>query len=358
MATVKDYYETLGLERGASVDEAKKAFRKLARKYHPDLNPGDKASEEKFKEVNEAYAVLSDPKKKEEYDRFGKTPFGAGAGAGFKAPPFEDIFEFGFGDIFSDMFGFGAGGPQVMRGSDLVTGLEISLEEAYSGVTKRMTLQREIPCKTCGGTGVESSTLCPGCRGSGKTSTARGFFTLSQTCPECRGTGRKITKACKDCRGQAANLKKETLDVKIPGGVDTGSTVRLRGMGNAGTGGGPSGDLRIRIKVRAHPMFERKDNDIYLSLPVTFGEAALGAKVEVPTIDGSAKMTVPQATQGGQRFKLKGKGFRPPGGGPRGNMYVDVAITVPKKLDSKTKDAIDQIEASYSENPRKGMVKK
>jgi molecular chaperone DnaJ len=354
MAAVKDYYEILGVSKDASLDEIKKAYRKLARKYHPDLNPGDKVAEERFKEVNEAYAVLSDPKKKEEYDRFGKSPFEGGAWYE-GAPPFEDIFEFGFGDIFSEIFGGRRAGP--VRGSDLVTDLEVSLEEAFTGATKRMTLMREASCTSCGGTGVEASVVCPKCKGSGKLYTSRGFFRMAQTCSTCGGTGRKVTKSCKVCGGQGKTYKSETVTVKIPAGVDNGSTLRLRGMGNAGQGGGPPGDLRIRVSVRPHPLFERKGNDIYLKLPVTFGEAALGAKVEVPTIDGTAVMTLPPGTQGGQRFKLSKKGFISPTGA-RGDMYVDVQIAVPKNISAKVRDALKEIEAAYKENPRKGMSRK
>lgn len=355
MATVKDYYEVLGVDRKAKPEEIKKAYRKLARKYHPDVNPGDKAAEEKFKEVGEAYAVLGDPKKKEEYDRFGTArPFEGGQA--WEAPPFEDIFEFGFGDIFSDVLG-GARSAQAARGSDIVTVLEVSFDEAFKGVTKKLTLTREVPCASCGGTGVESSTTCPKCKGSGKVATSRGFFRMSHPCPECGGTGRKVTKTCKQCKGQGSVMRTDTTNVKIPPGADDGSTVRLRGMGNAGVGGGPPGDLRIRIKVRPHPLFERKGSDIYLKLPVTFGEAALGAKVEVPTVDGTAVMTLPAGTQGGQRFKLRSKGFTAPGGG-RGDMYVDTVIVVPRDLDDKAREAVRHLEAAYGESPRKGMAGK
>lgn len=355
MAAVKDYYDILGLKKGASLDEVKKAYRKLARKYHPDLNPGDKGAEEKFKEVNEAYAILGDPKKKEEYDRYGRAAFEGGPT--WEAPPFEDIFEFGFGDIFGDVFR-GARGPQALRGGDLITSLEVSLEEAFTGTTKRMTLSREVPCATCGGSGFESSVVCPRCKGRGQVSTTKGFFRMAQSCPECGGSGRKVTKVCQTCKGQGATYATETATVKIPAGVDTDSVVRLRGMGNAGSGGGPPGDLRIRIAVRPHPLFERRGNDIHLKLPVTFAEAALGAKVEVPTIDGSAVMTIPQGTQGGQRFKLKGKGFSQPGGRGRGDMFVDVTVAVPRDLSAELEGAVRQLDAAYRESPRKGMVRK
>jgi molecular chaperone DnaJ len=361
MAQVKDYYEILGLEKGAGADEIKRAYRKLARKYHPDLNPGDRSSEERFKEINEAYAVLSDPKKKDEYDRFGTVPPFEGApwwGAGGAEGRFEDVFDFGFGDIFTDFFGPGIRrGPEVFRGADLMASLDVSLEEAFTGTVKRMTLSREVNCKKCGGSGAEESTTCPSCKGSGMQETSKGFFRMSRTCSTCGGAGKKVTKKCPDCAAAGRTLRTETATVKIPEGVESGSVLRLRGMGADGAGGGPPGDLRLQVTVRKHPLFERRGDDLYLELPVTFGEAALGAKVEVPTIDGTSKMTIPPGTQGGQRFKLKGKGFTPPGGGARGNLYVDVSIVVPRDLSGKAREALREIEDAYGESPRKGMRK-
>jgi molecular chaperone DnaJ len=359
MAPVKDYYDILGLKKGASPEDVKSAYRKLARKHHPDVNPGDKAAEERFKEINEAYAVLGDPKKREEYDRFGKSPF---EGTGWTdAPPFEDIFEFGFGDIFSDIFGAGARGAEGRawaRGADMVAGVEVTLEEAFTGVAKRMTLSREVPCTACGSTGVESSETCGKCGGSGRIQTSKGFFRLAQTCPGCGGAGRKVTKSCDGCGGRGKTYRTESTNVKIPAGVDSGSTVVLRGMGNAGIGGGPSGDLRLKVTVKPHPLFERRERDIYMKLPLTFGEAVLGAKVEVPTLDGKTKMTIPSGTQGGQRFKLSGKGFVSASGGPRGNMYLDAEIAVPRDLDKGAREAVKRIGEAYGEDPRKGMLKK
>jgi molecular chaperone DnaJ len=357
---VKDYYNTLGVSKSASQDEIKKAFRKLARKYHPDLNPGDKAAEHKFKELNEAYEVLSDPKKRAEYDQFGSSPFGGG-GPGFEGSrtyDFRDTSDFGgLGDFFSDLFGARSEAIHA-KGSDMVMGLELSLEEAFSGVTKTITFNREVTCRSCNGSGAESSQICDTCKGTGSIKTSKGFFMMSQPCTACKGSGRRVTKVCPSCGGRGKNFHTETINVKIPRGVDTGSRVKLKGMGGAGSGGGPAGDLHIEITVRHHPIFKRKGDDIYLDLPVTFGETALGAKIEVPTIDGLSAMTLPPGTQGGQRFKLSGKGFSSAKTGLRGDQYVDIKIVVPKDMNNRARDAIKEIDALYKENPRKGLLQR
>jgi len=361
-STVKDYYKTLGVNKNASQDEIKKAYRRLARKYHPDLNPGDKTAEQKFKELNEAYGILNDPKKRAEYDQFGSSPFGAGGPGfeGYRTYDFRDSFDFGsFGDILSDIFGTKAKpGAAYSKGPDLITSLDLSLEEAFSGVTRSISFNREVRCSSCNGSGAESFQACDTCKGTGSTGTSRGFFRMSQPCPACRGTGKKITKTCSSCAGRGKNYKTETLKVKIPRGADTGSRVKLRGKGGAGIGGGPAGDLFIDITVKPHPIFKRKADDIYLDLPVTFNEAALGAKIEVPTIDGLAAMTVPPGTQGGQRFKLSGKGMPSPKTGVRGNQYVDIRVVIPKHLDNKAQDIIKDIGSLYEEDPRKGLLRK
>jgi molecular chaperone DnaJ len=357
---VKDYYETLKVDKKASQDEIKKAFRRLARKYHPDLNPGDKTGEQKFKEINEAYGVLGDEKKRAEYDRFGRSPFeGGGPGFDYRTYTSGDSSDFGgFGDIFSDMFGAGGKGETfAMRGPDMVMGLELSLEEAFSGVTKPISFVREAPCKVCSGTGAEKYQQCDRCKGTGKVSSAKGFFRVAQHCSACGGTGRRVTKVCTACGGNGKTVRTESLKVKIPAGADNGSRIRLKGLGGAGHGGGPAGDLQIEITVRDHPTFKRKGDNILVDVPVTIGEATLGAKIEVPTIDGTAAMTLPPGTQGGQKFKLSGKGFPSAKTGRRGDQLVTIQVAVPKAVTERGRTALREVEALYEESPRKGMVK-
>ncbi|GBD97507.1 MAG TPA: molecular chaperone DnaJ [Nitrospirae bacterium] len=345
--TTSDYYEILGVKKSASTDEIKKAYRRLARKYHPDLNPGDKAAEKKFKEINEAYEVLSDSKKRAEYDRFGKTDFeGAPGFEGFKTQ------DFGFGpggveDMFSDLFGRFRHEEAPLRGADISTRLDISLEEAYKGVTKQMTLTREVPCKSCGGTGAETSQLCSHCKGTGSIKQSRGVFRLSRPCPACKGSGKIISKVCKACRGSGSTLSTDTIKVRIPPGADTGSRVKLRGMGGAGVKGGPAGDLYIELGVRPHSTFKRDGNNIYVDVPVTVTEATLGGKIKVPTLDGTVTMTLPPGTDSGKKFKLKGKGIPDRKTGVRGDEFAIIKIVVPKKVSNKTKEALREIEKAY-----------
>lgn len=345
MIGTKDYYKILGVDRNASDEEIKRAYRRLARKYHPDLNPGNKEAEERFKEINEAYSVLGDPEKRKQYDRGETFDF---KGFDFSRPDFADIFDFGFGDIFSDFFGTRR--PTPKKGSDILVTTDISLEEAYQGVTKPITLTRHINCPRCGGRGAESVETCQTCKGSGTVGASRGFFSFRQTCPSCKGSGQRVTKICPECRGASKKVSTETINVKIPAGVEDGQRVKVRGMGDAGDAGGPPGDLYIEVRVRPHPLFKRDGKDLYVEIPVTFPEAALGAKIEVPTPDGVALMNLPPGTQGGQKFKLKGKGMPGPHG--HGDLYAIIKIAVPEKISPEAESLIRRLSSLYPENPR------
>lgn len=351
--TAKDFYEILGVKKDASQEEIKKAYRRLARKYHPDLNPGDKTSEQKFKEINEAYQVLSDPKKRADYNQFGTASFEAGAGfEGFRPSDFGFNFGEGAEDIFSDLFRGFRQRDIPLRGHDLETHLEISLEDAYKGITKPITLTREVPCKSCAGTGAEASQTCSTCKGAGASQQKRGFFTMSQTCHTCRGAGRVITKVCSVCKGNGVAVITDTIKVKIPPGADTGSRVKLKGMGGAGIKGGPAGDLHIKLTVKQHPVFKREGDNIFVEAPVNISEATLGAKISVPTLDGSVSMTLPPGTDSGKKFKLKGKGIPNTRTGLKGDEFVIIKIIVPKKVTAKTKEALEEVEKAYKEERR------
>jgi len=357
----KDYYDILGVSRDASQEEIKKAYRRLARKYHPDLNPGDKGAEKKFKEISEAYAVLGDEKKRKEYDEFGRSPFGAGGFDGFEGFRGFGTQDFGsFRDIFSDIFGFGAdfsGRRPGMKGADVTSEMTLTLEEAFRGVARSVTMRREVACGRCGGSGAEAVQKCSACNGSGRIKTSKGFFSLSQVCTSCGGTGQRVTKACSSCGGRGLSPKNETIKVKIPAGVDTGSRVKVKGKGAPGEGGGPAGDLYFTIKILPHRLFRREGDDLYVKVPITIKEAALGARIKVPTIEGESYMTVPGGTSGGKKFKLRGKGMPSPRTGQRGDLYVEVYIVMPQKLDGGAKELIEKLDKYYTENPRKGMVR-
>ncbi len=350
--TTQDYYEILGVKKDASVDEIKKAYRRLARKHHPDLNPGDKGAEKKFKEINEAYEVLSDSKKRAEYDQFGKAEFETGPGfEGFRTRGFD----FGFGgteDIFSDLFRNLRQEDVPLKGSDLVTSLDISLEEAYKGATKSLSLTKEVVCKTCTGSGAESSQICSHCKGIGSLKQSRGVFRMSHACPSCKGSGKVITRACKTCRGKGLGMAAETIKVKIPPGAETGSRIKLKGMGGAGTKGGPPGDLYIELAVTQHPLFKREGNNIYVEVPVTFVEAVLGGKIQVPTLDGPVTMTLPSETDSGKKFRLKGKGIPNRKTGIKGDEFAVIKIMVPRTINAKTKEALHEIEKAYKGEQR------
>ncbi len=357
----RDYYEVLGVERNASETEIKKAYRKLARQYHPDVNPGDKTAEEKFKEINEAYEVLSDPEKRARYDQFGHAgtdPNGFGGFGGFGgAGDFA-----GFGDIF-DMFFGGAGqrtnrGPQV--GSDLRLDLVLTFEEAAFGVEKDIELPRLENCPTCEGTGAKPGTrpaTCPKCQGTGQVrytqKTMLGHFQTIKTCPECGGEGKVITTPCPQCHGKGKVRRTRKLHIKIPAGVDTGSRIRLAGEGEAGLRGGPPGDLYVYIEVKPHEIFERHGDDIYLEMPITFVQAALGDEIKVPTLEGKATLRIPEGTQTGTIFRLRGQGIPHLKGSGRGDQHVKVVVVTPTKLSEDQKKLLREFaKVSGEENYR------
>lgn len=354
MADKRDYYEVLGLQKGASDNDIKKAFRKMAMKYHPDKNPGDKVAEEKFKEINEAYAVLSDPEKKEKYDRFGhagvdpNSGFGGGAGGFGGFGGFEDIFDM-FGGAFG---GFGGGsrgrrnnGPR--KGSDLQKAVTITFEEAAFGTKKEIRLNKYVKCKTCGGSGAAPGTSkksCPKCGGTGEIRTAQrtplGTFQSVSPCPDCNGTGEINETPCPDCGGSGKKRDNVTISVNIPAGVDNDSVIPIKGQGEPGVNGGPDGDLYIVINVEPHKIFERRGQDLWLEIPITFDQAALGDDIIVPTLEGKVSYKVPSGTQPDTIFRLKGKGIKSVRGNRKGDLYVKVNLEVPTKLNSKQKKAI------------------
>ena len=375
MAEKRDYYEVLGIQKGASEDEIKKAYKKLARKYHPDMNPGDKEAEEKFKEVNEANEVLSDPEKKARYDQFGfagvDPNYGAGAGGG----AYGGGFDFGdLGDIFGSFFGGGFGGGQrcnpnaPQRGESIRASVSVSFTEAAFGCEKSVTLERSEQCPTCKGNGCAPGTtpeICPDCHGTGTVQTRRqtpmGVFASNGPCRKCGGTGRLIHQPCPDCRGTGAVRKRKTIKVAIPAGIDHGQTISLRGQGNAGKNGGPAGDLLITVMVQPHELFRRDGVDVFCEAPITFTQAVLGAELEIPTIDGKVKYSIPEGTQTGTVFRLKGKGIPVLNGRGRGDQYVTVTIETPRNLNKEQKEALRQFSEAVGENhyeKRKSFFKK
>lgn len=373
----KDYYEILGLQKGASDEEIKKAFRKMALKYHPDRNPDNKEAEEKFKEVNEAYQVLSDPNKRSQYDQFGTTDFNGGAG-GFGGFDFSDFGGGGFGgfsDIFENIFGGGGGfsgrrrpnGPQ--RGADLEYTLRLKFDEAIFGVEKEISIDKNEKCEKCNGTGAKSGTspvTCDKCGGSGQVKVQRntplGSFVSVGTCDKCGGQGTIIKEKCVHCGGKGTIRKRKKIKINIPAGVDTGNVLPIRGQGEPGKNGGPSGDLYVNIMVEPHPNFKREGINIYIDTHISFGKATLGAEIKVPTVDGSVKYKVPAGTQPGTVFRLKGKGVPRVNNKSRGDQYVKVVVDVPKNLNEAQKKAIlDFMEASgekYEGDKKESFVDK
>ena len=357
MADKRDYYEVLGLKKGASEDEIKKAFRKMAMKYHPDKNPVDKEAEEMFKEINEAYAVLSDPEKKDKYDRFGhagvdpNAGFGGGAGGFGGFGGFEDIFDM-FGGAFGGGFGGGSRGRKngPRKGSDLQKSITIDFKEAAFGTKKEIRINKYVKCKTCGGTGAEPGTskkTCPKCGGSGEVRTAQrtplGTFQSVSPCPDCNGTGEINESPCKDCGGTGKVRDNVTIVVNIPAGVDNDSVIPIKGQGEPGINGGPDGDLYIVINVKPHKLFERRGQDLWLEIPITFDQAALGDDIVVPTLEEKVSYKVPAGTQPGTVFRLKGKGIKSVRSSRKGDLYVKVTLEVPTKLNHKQKKSIESM---------------
>jgi len=377
VAAGKDYYQVLGVSKSATDKEIKAAYRKLARKLHPDVNPGDKSTEEKFKDVSEAYEVLSDPDKRKKYDAFGSqwqyAPSGGGAGSGsggFTYRPggggaaqpgggFEfDIHD--LGDLFGGFFGKQQGrGGAPQRGPDLQYEIEVPLEEAFSGGERRFTITAPDNCPTCHGTGAEPGAkmeTCPQCKGAGRGRNVAGFtFDLGEPCERCHGVGQVPSQACHTCKGKGIIERPRAVTVTIPKGVTDGSKLRVAGQGNPGLSGGPSGDLILIVRMRTHPVFERKGEDLYVDLPVTFAEAALGAEVQVPTMTGKVTMKVPPGVQSGQQLRLGAQGM-PRRGGGSGDLYARLKVTVPKNLSQEERALIEQLQGLRPENPRERIL--
>ena len=348
----KDYYDVLGVERGADEKAIKRAYKKLAMQYHPDRTKGDKAKEEKFKEIQEAYEILGDKEKRAAYDQYGHAAFeqggmgGGGFGGGFSGADFGDIF----GDMFGDIFGGGGRGRQrVVRGEDLRYDIQITLEEAVKGTTKDIQINTLAHCDSCDGTGAEKGSkveTCPSCHGSGRIRRQQGFFVTEAVCPTCHGSGKKIEKPCKSCHGEGRVHKKKNLSVKIPAGVDTGNQLRLSGEGAAGENGAPAGDLYVVIHVKEHHIFERDGNNLYCEVPISFSMAALGGEIEVPTLDGKVKLKIPAETQTGKLCRMRGKGVSSTRSGYAGDLICRVVIETPVNLNKEQKELLEKLEES------------
>ncbi len=341
------YYEVLEVKRGATEEELKKTYRRLAMQYHPDRNPGDREAEDKFKEAAEAYEVLSDPQKREIYDRYGHEGLTSSGFQGFSG--FDDIFS-SFGSIFEDIFGFRGGRSRsaARAGADLRYDLSLSFMEAVTGVSQDIDIEKLEPCHECEGSGSAPGTApvtCGRCRGRGQVTQTSGFFSISSTCPSCRGQGSVITSPCKTCGGSGRERVRKTVTLKIPAGVETGSRLRLRGEGEKGHYGGPGGDLYVFLHVEPHEFFERNGDDIYCRIPITFVQAALGASIEVPTLEGSEKLKIPRGTQGGKIFRLKGRGISRLRSHGRGDQIIETVVTIPTSLNRKQEELLKEFES-------------
>ena len=366
----RDYYEVLGVEKSASAADIKKAYRRLAMKYHPDRNQGDKAAEEKFKEIGEAYEVLGDEQKRAAYDRYGKAGVNPGAGGpggfgGFGPEGFGGFSNMGdFGDIFSEIFGQGARrqqtGPRAMQGQDLRYDMEITLEQAAKGYTAEIRVPVWEKCDVCDGTGSRSKTkpkTCPNCQGSGVIHVKQGFFAVQQPCPHCRGTGTVIDDPCPNCDGTGFKKVMKTLEVKIPAGINSGQRVRLQGKGQPGINGGPAGDLYVEINIKPHEIFQRDGNDLHVELPISFVTATLGGDVDVPVLEGETRITIPEGTQNGKILRLRGKGMKDIRSSYMGDLYIHVYIETPVNLTEKQKDILRQFQATIDNNEEKHSPK-
>lgn len=358
----RDYYEILGVSRDADEKELKKAYRRIAMKFHPDRNPGDTEAENKFKEANEAYEVLSDSEKRAAYDQFGHDAVSGNAGAGgFSGggANFSDIF----GDVFGDIFGGGGGGgrsgPQ--RGSDLRYNLEIDLEEAVKGTTVKIRVPTLVSCDTCDGSGAKPGSTpvtCTTCGGIGQVRMQQGFFSVQQTCPNCRGKGKMISDPCNSCHGRGLVEETKTLSVKVPPGIDTGDRIRLTGEGEAGPEGGPAGDLYVQVSVREHSIFQRDGKHLYCEVPISIVDAALGGELEVPTLESRVKLKIPPETQTGKLFRLRGKGVTPLRGGSVGDLLCRVVVETPVNLTKHQRDLMKQLGDSFAEGGDKQSPRK
>jgi molecular chaperone DnaJ len=350
MSRKRDYYEVLGVDRSVSEEDLKRAYRKLAVKFHPDKNPGDHSAEEKFKEIGEAYEALSDPSKRAAYDRYGHAAFqgGMGSGGGFHDPfdIFREVFSGGGGGIFEQFFGGGGGGADPsgrQRGSDLRYDLQVTLEEAARACEKEIEIRKLDPCEPCGGTGAQKGSkivTCPTCRGRGQVVASRGFFQVAQTCPACHGSGRIVEKPCASCQGEGRVEKTSRVKIKIPAGIDTESRLRSTGGGEAGVRGGPAGDLYVVVHIREHDVFTRNGIDLACEVPIPFSTAALGGEIKVPTLDGSVSLKIPPGTQGGSVFRIRGFGMPALQGIGKGDILTQVQVEVPTRLNSEQRAAL------------------
>jgi len=359
-----DYYEALGVSKSATPEELKKAYKKKAIKYHPDKNKGDKSSEEKFKKVNEAYEVLGDPEKKKIYDQFGEDGLKGHSGFGGQGGQYRDFGDMfdNFGDIFGDIFGGGRsrGRNAPRQGADILVRMNVTFKEAYDGAKKEFTFPRSSSCHVCGGSGAEkgsSKKTCPTCQGAGQVKMSQGFFSVAQVCPTCRGEGSIIEKPCKHCRGVGFEKDTKTVKLNVPQGISTGMKIRVAGEGNAGENGGPRGDVYVEIAVASHSLFERDRDDIYMEIPISYSQAVIGDKIEVPTMTGSVKMKIPAGTQSGTRMRLKDKGFQSLTYHRRGAQYVILNIEVPKNISDEHKKLVEQLREHENDHKERPTLK-